>query len=89
MLPYVPMASIGLKYVMGPIIKKAPVLDWLDEQNLPDHEVEYEHLGSMDSKLNTKAVLRKGEQGHGLSLVTAAGLLAGLAVVGWRYYPRQ
>ncbi|KAH6661189.1 hypothetical protein BKA67DRAFT_78007 [Truncatella angustata] len=87
-LPYVPLARLGLKYVMGPVIKKTPVLEWLEEQNLPAHEIEYEHQGLQDSKLSTQAVVGKGEHKYGLPLVTAAGLLAGLAVVGWRYYPR-
>lgn len=44
-LPYLPITRAGTKYVLGPVVRKAPVLDWLEEHNLPEHEVEYEKFG--------------------------------------------
>ncbi|KAK6074432.1 FAD binding domain-containing protein [Seiridium cupressi] len=85
LLPYLPITKAGLMYIVGPIVRKAPVLDWGEEHNLPAHEIEYEHFGVKDDR-HRGATVSKSSQGCILPLGTAAGLLAGLAAVGFRYY---
>ncbi|KAI1856316.1 uncharacterized protein JN550_013857 [Neoarthrinium moseri] len=93
-LPYAPLARVGLEYVMGPIMARAPVAAWLRETSLPAHEVEYETYGAADDekkRARTRkavAVRAQGSGSYGLTLGTATILLAGLTAVGLRYYRR-
>ncbi|KAF3003261.1 hypothetical protein E8E14_002891 [Neopestalotiopsis sp. 37M] len=44
------VVKLGMKYVLAPIFRDAPVLAWLPEHNLPKHEVKYKYHGSQGTQ---------------------------------------
>lgn len=84
-LPYFPVAALGLKYVIGPIIANTPVLDWAEESGLPKHAVPYKRHGLNNANNTSKALEGKTYRDLALPLGSMVGLLVGLAAVGWRF----
>ncbi|ETS83691.1 hypothetical protein PFICI_05567 [Pestalotiopsis fici W106-1] len=51
-----PIVKLGIKYVLAPIFRDAPVLAWLPEHNLPKHEVKYKYHGSQGTQAAVPAI---------------------------------
>ncbi|KAI0205293.1 hypothetical protein F4808DRAFT_280061 [Astrocystis sublimbata] len=88
--PYFPLAEYGARHILGPIIARTPVLDWLDEKRLPARAVPYKHhpkQGTRADAVHAEAAAVPSSVSR-LPLVTGTLVLAGLATFGLRYYRR-
>ncbi|KAI1422226.1 hypothetical protein F5Y12DRAFT_644711 [Xylaria sp. FL1777] len=91
LVPWLPLAEYSVNHILGPIICRAPVLDWLPEKQLPARAMPYVHHPRLETKekvsysngttLSATSVSR-------LPLLTGTLVLAALATVGFRLYRR-
>ncbi|KAI1124484.1 hypothetical protein F5Y10DRAFT_249369 [Nemania abortiva] len=89
LLPYLPLGKYGVNYVLGPLISRAPVLEWLDEKNLPARAVPYVHHPRLDVKEKVEYTgASMASKMPTLPLLTGAVALAALATVGFRFLRR-
>ncbi|KAI1181159.1 FAD/NAD(P)-binding domain-containing protein [Nemania sp. FL0916] len=60
LMPWLPLATYTIQYVLGPIIARSPVLEWLDEKNLPAGAMPYIHY----PRTEAEAKEEKSEEGR-------------------------
>lgn len=46
--PYLPLNYLSLTYILGPLIREAPVLEWLEEPRQPPAQMAWKHHPKMD-----------------------------------------
>ncbi|KAI0546277.1 hypothetical protein F4679DRAFT_413325 [Xylaria curta] len=87
-----PLGEYSVKNILGPIISRTPVLDWLDEKRLPARAVPYVHHPRMEKReklvYNLTAATTTPPSGSRLPLLTGTLVVAALATVGLRFYRR-
>ncbi|KAI1342174.1 hypothetical protein F5Y15DRAFT_374416 [Xylariaceae sp. FL0016] len=91
-IPYLPIGALSVNYILGPIVSRVPVLEWLDESGLPEAAIPYEHH-ALPVEEREKAsldfrVASRSKSLFGLSNYTTALVLATAATIGLRYYQR-
>ncbi|KAI0540082.1 hypothetical protein GGR58DRAFT_511929 [Xylaria digitata] len=77
-----------VNHILGPILSRSPVLEWLSEKHLPARAIPYEHHPRQETK--EKVVYSSPPKTHvfSLPLLTGTLVLATLATVGVRAYKR-
>ncbi|KAI1736650.1 hypothetical protein F4680DRAFT_253001 [Xylaria scruposa] len=87
-----PLGEYSVKNILGPIISRTPVLDWLDEKRLPARAVPYVHHPRMEKReklvYNATTTTTTPPSGSRLPLLTGTLVVAALATVGLRFYRR-
>ncbi|KAI1366544.1 hypothetical protein F5Y08DRAFT_128731 [Xylaria arbuscula] len=88
--PLLPLATWSINNLLGPIICRAPVLDWLSEKHLPARAMPYEHHSKPDRKQAVKYSegAAPATSTSRLPLLTGTIVLATAATVGLRFYRR-
>ncbi|KAH9909561.1 FAD/NAD(P)-binding domain-containing protein [Xylariomycetidae sp. FL2044] len=92
-VPNLPLSKFGITYILAPIITRVPVLEWLEEKNLPPASMPYRH--HMLSKEEQEKILGKvasklGDTGsRGWSFGGGMLVFAALAGAGLGYYKRM
>ncbi|KAI1347960.1 hypothetical protein F5Y01DRAFT_293820 [Xylaria sp. FL0043] len=88
--PYLPLGKYGLNHILGPVISRAPVLEWLPEKHLPARAVPYMHHPRLETK--EKAAHRSDaspvSSTSKLPILTGTLVIAAMATVGFRFYRR-
>ncbi|KAI0434604.1 hypothetical protein F5Y09DRAFT_295962 [Xylaria sp. FL1042] len=88
--PYFPLGKYGLNYILGPVISRAPVLEWLPEKHLPARAMPYVHHPRAETK--EKVAYSSGASSvpstSRLPLLTGTLVFAAIATVGFRVYRR-
>ncbi|KAI1749715.1 hypothetical protein F4782DRAFT_542033 [Xylaria castorea] len=88
-VPLFPLGEYSVNHILGPIISRTPVLDWLDEKRLPARAVPYVHHPRTETR--EKLVYNAATappSGSRLPLLTGTLVVAALATVGLRVYRR-
>ncbi|KAI8957050.1 putative monooxygenase [Daldinia sp. FL1419] len=87
-IPYTNFAVYSTNRIYGPLIARAPILDWLEEKSCPkDVQIPYIHHPVVGEKQSGNA-LSKNNSIYGLPAYTGVVVLAALAAVGIQYYHR-
>ncbi|KAI0490330.1 hypothetical protein F4859DRAFT_5542 [Xylaria cf. heliscus] len=87
-VPLFPLGAYSVAHILGPVIARAPVLDWLDEKRLPARAVPYLYHPKTGTREKLVYKTPGPAEGSGLSLFTGAVVVAALATVGLRFYRR-
>ncbi|KAI0015959.1 FAD/NAD(P)-binding domain-containing protein [Xylariomycetidae sp. FL0641] len=89
-MPYLPVAKLSIQYILGPLVRRSPVLEWLDEKHRPEGEMPYEHFPlPPEERSNPRPrAVERSSGSSGVPLASGALLLAVLATTGFRYYRR-
>ncbi|KAI0525605.1 hypothetical protein F5B22DRAFT_642613 [Xylaria bambusicola] len=86
--PWLPLGEWSVKSILGPVISRAPVLDWLNEKHLPARATPYVH----HPKLVTKKIVNYNDtpapSTSRLPLLTGTIVLAAVVTVGFRLHRR-
>ncbi|KAI0814406.1 hypothetical protein GGR55DRAFT_631710 [Xylaria sp. FL0064] len=88
--PYLPLGKYGLNHILGPVISRAPVLEWLPEKHLPARAMPYVHhprLATKD-KVAHSSDASPVSSTSGLPILTGTLVIAAMATVGFRFYRR-
>ncbi|KAI1080699.1 FAD/NAD(P)-binding domain-containing protein [Whalleya microplaca] len=87
-MPYTPLIWHTLNNVWSKFIARGPVLDWLDENELPKGKMPYIHYPASKNKGKNAKDLRvsKGSGLYGFFFSTGAILLGTMAATGFRFY---
>ncbi|KAI0100110.1 hypothetical protein GGR51DRAFT_533857 [Nemania sp. FL0031] len=88
LMRYLPLGKYGVYCIMAPIFSRAPVLEWLDEKNLPARAVPYVHHPRTETKEKIEYSNSTKEALPVLPIVTGTVALAALATVGFRLFRR-
>ncbi|KAH8160109.1 hypothetical protein CIB48_g8137 [Xylaria polymorpha] len=89
-VPVFPLGEYSVNKILGPIISRAPVLDWLDEKHLPARGMPYVHHPRTETReklVYSTATAVPASQSR-LHLLTGTLVVAALATVGLRFYRR-
>ncbi|KAI0456716.1 hypothetical protein F5B21DRAFT_522052 [Xylaria acuta] len=92
-VPLFPLGEYSVNSILGPIISRTPVLDWLDEKRLPARAMPYVHHPRTETReklaYNTNAAAPAASASASrLPLLTGTLAVAALATVGLRFYRR-
>ncbi|KAI0906416.1 hypothetical protein F4823DRAFT_607231 [Ustulina deusta] len=89
LVPWLPLGTYSVNHVLGPIISRAPVLEWLYEKRLPARAVPYVHHVRPETKEKLGySAPPPAPSASRLPLLTGTLVLAALATVGFRLYRR-
>ncbi|KAI8949197.1 hypothetical protein F4801DRAFT_553790 [Xylaria longipes] len=86
--PLFPLGEYSINNILGPIISRTPVLDWLDEKRLPARAMPYVHHPRAETKEQGVYNRPAAAAGSRLPLLTGTLVVAALATVGFRFYRR-
>lgn len=82
----------SMNYILGPILSRSPVLEWLDEKQLPAQAMPYAHHPRPDAEEEEVGYYSRSREAKGsvvgLSLWTGTIALAALVTMGYRVYKR-
>ncbi|KAI1767915.1 FAD/NAD(P)-binding domain-containing protein [Hypoxylon sp. FL1150] len=91
-IPRTNFAYYSLRYILGPVISRVPVLEWLEEKGLPETiQIPYLYRPipeGAELKDPGKCSVSRSSSSYGLSVLTGITVLAALAAVGFQYYRR-
>ncbi|KAI2607791.1 FAD/NAD(P)-binding domain-containing protein [Hypoxylon sp. NC1633] len=84
--PWTNLAWYNLNFVFGPLVSRAPVLEWLEEKRLPASvKIPYVHHPIIDEG---QSKMPPATRPNGPAIYSVAILLAASAAVGFQYYRR-
>ncbi|KAI1169354.1 hypothetical protein F5B18DRAFT_20040 [Nemania serpens] len=91
-VPWLPVGTYSMNYILGPILSRSPVLEWLDEKQLPAQAMPYAHHPRPDAEEEEVGYYSRSREAKGsvvgLSLWTGTIALAALVTMGYRVYKR-
>ncbi|KAI3325155.1 FAD/NAD(P)-binding domain-containing protein [Xylariaceae sp. AK1471] len=92
-VPYLPIGTYSVNHILGPVISRTPVLEWLSEKQLPARAVPYVHhpkLGTREEQTVFSSEKKKSVSSASvLPLLTGTLVFVTLATVGFRFYRRM
>ncbi|KAI0095927.1 putative monooxygenase [Daldinia grandis] len=88
-VPYTNLVEYSANRIYGPVVSRAPVLDWLEEKSNAKRNarIPYAHHPIVKGK-KSKNALSRNHSHYGLSVYIGAAIAATLTAVGLRYYHR-
>ena len=86
--PWLPIGVWSVNRILGPMISRTPVLDWLSEKHLPARAMPYVHHPQPGVKEAVKYGEAPAPSTSRLPVLTGTIVLATVVTIGFRFYRR-